>query len=240
MSTSVADFRPTSSTVLETSRGRAVALQTGLLLAAVFGTNAGVPGVIRWVDDAPLVTTTPVNDRTRAFLSIANEVRELRDEICTYGLTRQEVARAVGVDRRSLSGWVSGEIRPSADRLHVLRLLGRLVADIATERPDHVRDVLLVRRSGTALIDRVVVNGATLLRTWRATARPDATVALRAAPGQFREPIWAPAEAALAEGRLTPPTWERTMRPDTAYEMDVDEAGAFHEPEPHPRRRGYR
>lgn len=54
-----------------------------------------------------------------------DEVRELRAEIQRGGgLSRQQIAQLVGVDRRSLSAWASGETAPSSvhlDRLRTLR-----------------------------------------------------------------------------------------------------------------------
>lgn len=232
------DVRPTSSGVAARSGSREVALRAGLLPGVVFGTNAGIPGRVRWVQHLPLITTTPAFERTTAIGSVVDEVRDLRDEICAHGLTKQNVARAVGVDRRSLSGWVSGQIRPSPDRVRVLRTLARLVADIAVEHPGRVREVLLDRRSGIALIDRVARDGQRLLRTWRAASWPEPKVSLR--PIRSAEPIWAAAARALADGTLTPPTWARIVRPAATYEMDLEEASAFEEPEPELRRRSYR
>ncbi len=239
MTAAPVDVRPTSSSVASRS-GRVVALRAGLLPGTVFGTNAGIPNVMGWADHLPPITTTPAIERSTQIPGIADEVRDLRDEVCAHGLTRQDVARAVGVDRRSLSGWVSGEIRPSAERVRALRSLARLVADIAVERPDRVRDVLLTRRSGRAFIDRVADEGARLLQTWRASIRPEAKVSVRVRPRGSTEPIWAAAARALLDGRLIPPTWERSIRPAATYEMDLEEASAFEEAEPGVRRRGYR
>jgi hypothetical protein len=54
------------------------------------------------------------------------------------------------------------------------------------------------------------------------------------------EPMWAAAARALAGGRLTRPTWERTVRDPEVYEMDLQEAAVFDEEEPERGRRGYR
>lgn len=240
MTAAPVDVRPTSSSVPSQSTERVVALRAGLLPGAVFGTNAGIPDVRRWVDHLPLITTTPAIERSARIPGIAEEVRGLRDEVCAHGLTRGDVARAVGVDRRSLSGWVSGEIRPSADRVRVLRALARLVTDIAVERPGRVRDVLLARGSGMALVDRIADEGARLLQTWRASVRPEAKALVQVRPHGSTEPMWAAAARALVDGTLTPPTWERSVWSAATYEMDLEEASAFEEAEPVVRRRGYR
>src|SRR5207237_5048237 len=85
----------------------------------------------------------------------AAEVRALRDRITAHGLSRQDVARAAGVDRRSLSGWAKGDIRPGAERLEVLRTLSALANAIDAERPGRARELLLARRGRVALIDQV-------------------------------------------------------------------------------------
>jgi transcriptional regulator with XRE-family HTH domain len=71
---------------------------------------------------ARMLTRQPGTDVLRG--TIADEICELRDEIQRKGgLSRSDIAQLVGVDRRSLSGWASGETSPSAvnlDRLHTL------------------------------------------------------------------------------------------------------------------------
>lgn len=230
----------TSSTTGWRSDEGAVALASGLLLGAVFGTGSGVSYIPRWRENVPGITTMPAVRRVTKLLGIADEVRQLRDLICSQGLTRQDIARALGVDRRSLSGWVSGEIRPAPERVVTLAVLAELVVDVDAERPGRARDVLLVRRTGRALLDRVAAEGRSLLVTWRRSVRPEGSVEVgrRAEPAQ--EPIWAAAARALADGQLAPPSWERTVRMPETYEIDLEEATAFQEEEPDRGRRGYR
>ena len=60
--------------------------------------------------------------------SVPHEVRELRDDISRRTrLTRHQIARALGVDRRSLTSWVSGSSFPASERLDRLRHLAALV-----------------------------------------------------------------------------------------------------------------
>jgi hypothetical protein len=153
------DTDRTSSTTEWRSDRESVALASGLLLGAVFGTGSGVLHVSKWRDDVPGITTMPAVQRVSMLLGIADEVRQLRDRICSYGLTRQDIAHALRVDRRSLSGWVSGEIRPTPERLLTLNVLAELVADVDAERPGRARDVLLARRTGRALLERVATEG---------------------------------------------------------------------------------
>lgn len=59
----------------------------------------------------------------------ARIVRGLRDEIRrATGLTRQDMAAIIGVDRRSLTGWANGSIDPLDENLNRLRRLARLVS----------------------------------------------------------------------------------------------------------------
>lgn len=230
----------TAGSASSSGSGARAALFAGPLPSMAFGTTSGVRRVVQWTEQLELITTTPAVGPSAAPMSVTDEVRRLRDQICSHGLTRQDVARAIGVDRRSLSAWVSGEMRPAPERLGALHLLARLVRLISSEQPGRVRDIMVARRSGTALIDRVASEGAHVLETWRAATRPEATVTLGSASECTREPIWAAASRAAAEGRLRPPTWERTVRPASTYEMDLKEASVLAEPETKVRRRGYK
>lgn len=230
----------TTSTVEYKGADTPVALQTGLLLDSVFGTNAGVRRIHRWDETAGFVTTAPASKRVTRLLGLHEEVRDLRDRICALGLTRQDIARAIGVDRRSLSGWVSGEIRPAAERVELLGVLMQLVIDIDAERPGRARDVMIARQSGRALLDRIATESGSILDAWRASIRPEAAVTVTRRRPPSGQPLWAAAARALAEGRLTAPTSERKVRPAATYEVEPADAAAFEEAEPERSRRGYR
>lgn len=212
---------------------------SGLLADAVFGTNAGV--AMRTLhSDVFGVTTVALSDPRPAAGGVADEVRSLRDAICGAGVSRQALARLLGVDRRSLSGWARGEIRPGPDRIAGMRALARIVADIDAEYPGRVSDVLSMPRGKFTLLDAVAEGRtrAELWRAWMARAASSVTVTWR---DRQDEPMWAAAARAIAEGRIAVPAWERTVRPETTYEMRPDEeAAAFAEPEYETRRRGYR
>jgi transcriptional regulator with XRE-family HTH domain len=218
-----------------------VTVATGLLVDADFGTNAGI-STNRHVRPVGFVVT----GIPRAVISAlsaddsAAEVRTLRDRIIAYGFSKQEIARAVGVDRRSLSGYSSGEIRPARERLELLRILADLADAVAVERPGRVRDLLLSRRGRLSLVDQLVTTGRSILATWRVwVARSEAIVSVTPRVLQA-EPLWAAAARALSEGRLTIPPRGHTVRPESTYEMDLEEATAFAEPSYESRRRGYR
>ncbi len=227
---------PTTSTTSAAMPARE-AVATGLLLEAVFGTNGGV-AMRSLRGDVFGITTVPVGRPDPMAQAAASEVHQIRDQARATGLTRQVLAMLLGVDRRSLSGWASGEIRPTAERLAVLRSVARVLTEIQAAYPGRAGEVLGVQRGSTTLLD-AVVSGTTRLDQWRAwLARSTPSVNVMRRPQQG-EPIWTAAAKALAEGRLSSPTLERTLRPESTYEMHPDrDAAAFAEPEYESGRRG--
>lgn len=217
---------------------RCNSLRTGVLLESVFGTSAGIPPAICL--DSELVTTAPGVRVTTVLLGVAEEMRSLRDRISSRGLTRQDIARAIGVDRRSLSGWVRGEIRPTEDRVDKLRLLARLVTDIDAERPGRARWLLLNERQGQPLLDRVGSAGPAILATWRSAVPNDYTTRVNVRTEGGEHPLWERAAEALATGALPAPSNTRTIRRPETYEMDLGEATEFDEQAPRSRRKSYR
>jgi transcriptional regulator with XRE-family HTH domain len=235
--TPIQDRSQTTSALTERVSPVEVNLAMGLLVDADFGTSAGV--LMPWrfrpvgfaVTSVPAIARPPEEDP-------ASEVRELRSRILANGLSKQEIARAIGVDRRSLSGYAKGDIRPSRDRLKLLRTLADLTEAISLEHPGRVRDVLLTRRGRLALIDQLVGTGRSILQTWRTwVARSEAAVTVTQRH-QNAEPVWAAAARALAAGRLQVPPRGYTVRPDSTYQMDLVEATAFAESDYNSRRRG--
>ncbi len=218
-----------------------VAVATGLVSDLDFGTTAGTSSLRRLRPIVFFVTAIPRTVPARPEQEdVAPVVRSLRDRIASHRLSRQDIARAIGVDRRSLSGYASGEIRPTAERLSLLRAVADLAEAISQECPGRVRDVFLTRRGRLALIDQIEALGPTALTTWRGwLARSEAVVVVsaRATPSQ---PIWAAAAQALREGRLAAPHRPHVVRPESTYEMDLGEAAAFVEPEYKSGRRGNR
>jgi transcriptional regulator with XRE-family HTH domain len=236
--TPVLDQRQTSSGVASRPHRGMVDLSVGLLVGSVFGTNAGVR-TVRFAPIASRLTTGPVVQMDTFLVhDPAANVRRMRDQISARGLSRHDIARAVGVDRRSLSGWASGEIRPTPERLRLLTILAELVDTIDAERPGRARDILLSRRGRVALVDQITTSGQAILHDWRLwLARQESSVSVtrRSAP---MEPIWAAAARALAEGGLSKPDRAHTVRPESTYEMEPTEATAFTEREYESQRRG--
>jgi transcriptional regulator with XRE-family HTH domain len=236
--TTILDQPETTSTLAGSVATTEIGVATGLLVGPDFGTSTGVVAPRR-LRPVGVVTGGAVIERVRSE-DPAAEVRALRDRIGGLGLSRQEIARAIGVDRRSLSGFAKGDIRPSRERLEMLRTFADLTDAVAVECPGRVRETLLTRRGRLALIDQVTTSGRSILATWRAwVARSETavTVAPRAARA---EPVWAMASRALMEGRLGVPPRAHTVRSEATYETDLGEAAAFAEPEYRSRRRGYR
>jgi transcriptional regulator with XRE-family HTH domain len=239
--TTILDQPSTTSAVVGSFVHADIALATGLLVDPDFGTNTGIAMARRLRSVAVVMTGVPGPPLTDlAGDDPAAEVRALRDRIAAQGLSKQEIARAIGVDRRSLSGYAKGDIRPSSRRLGLLHTLADLVEAISTERPGRVRDLLLSRRGRVALVDQLGTAGRSILRTWPAwVARTEATVTVTPRVA-LAEPVWAAAARAVAGGRLGVPRRAHTVRPESTYEMDLDEAMAFSEPEYKSRRRDYR
>lgn len=173
--------------------------------------------------------------------SVTNEVRSLQDEIRERsGLTRQQIARALDIDRRSLSAWASGETRPTLKRLDALRFLGALVRDLDIRHPGRAQELLLAKHGDDDALSAIQIGRFDLAERLATSAegRPSVSIARIA---RDRTPLYSAAAQALAEGRLSTPEPNRTVRDETAYEMDLSDAAFFEEQtSPQPRRRGYR
>lgn len=215
---------------------------TGVLVPCFVGTNAGfrstydMSGTVSMIVTAghALVAAPP---RT----STAEEVSSARDELVRRGLTRQQIAGALGVDRRSLSGWVAGEIRPTPERVVALRALVGVVAAIDAAYPGRAGEILTQQRGGSDLLGQLARGRTDVLERWEQWAsRPAArvTVTRRRAEG---EPVWAAAAEAKLAGRLGRLERARTVRAASQDEMDSDKAATFAEsPTEQPRRGSYR
>lgn len=164
-----------------------------------------------------------------AATGVAGEIAALRDEISRRAhLGRADLARALDVDRRSLSGWASGQIRPARGRVEALRLLARTVREIDAEMPGRARDVLLARRVGGDLLDLLAQGRHDLVAQWRRlpVARP-----APATSGPRRRPMYAAALDAVREQQPRRVTRRGTVRDDSVYEVDPAEAAMFRDTE---------
>lgn len=239
----VVDPDPTTTTSgVLAGRGRQLVLTTGLLASTVLGTHAGLPHLHDLRTDVLEMTGGRAVHARSLEGAVADEIRTARDRLRRLGLGRRQIARGLGVDRRSLSGWATGQIRPTPERLEALRTLVAVAMAIDAERPGRVPEIMLHRRGDSDLLDQLTRGRIQVFEDWRNwTAQPaaTATVTARALVGA-PEPIWAAAARAVAEGRLQPLERRPTVRADETYEMDLAAAEDFVEgPEGRPTRRGY-
>lgn len=125
-----------TSSFIDAAATLALSAAVGWLAAALRPPGAGMggmgvavaaTGMLAWPTHAdPACGTGGFLDVLRR--TVADEVRGLRDEIQrSGGLSRSDIAQLVGVDRRSLSGWVSGKTSPSTINLNRLRTLAEVV-----------------------------------------------------------------------------------------------------------------
>ncbi len=174
---------------------------------------------------------------------VREEVQRLRDEIVRRTrLTRQQIARALGVDRRSLSSWVNGTSVPAPERLERLRYLSATVREIDALRPGQVTEVLLALRRGGDILDLIAHGSFDRVRNWQ-TLEPGHTIVHIAnrQPERNREPLYSAALAAFLEGRLRVPPRARTIRDSAEYEQDLQQADLlFQDDTQGPRRGRYR
>lgn len=173
--------------------------------------------------------------------SPAEEVARLRDRaIEAAGVTKQDVARAMGVDRRSLSGFVAGEIRPSAQRLHALQVLAESAEKAAARFGVRAREVLAHEEHGQSVLDLIAAGRVSLTGEIAAAAADlglvhQGVVAVRRRPAG-REPLYLRARELWAD-RVDKPTAGGTVRDLAMYEQDLSRAAPAPVSSPRPRRK---
>ena len=186
--------------------------------------------------------TSTDNGITYIFLSESSseQVRRLRDEISRRTrLTRQQIARALGVDRRSLTSWANGSSVPGPDRLERLQFLSALVREIDAIKPGRATEVMLARRRGHDLLDLVADGRFADAQNWQnlSPGVPSVRVVTRST-GARRPPLYAAALEAYLNGQLHTPPRARTVREEGDYEQDLDQAESVFPDEPLSTRRG--
>lgn len=163
---------------------------------------------------------------------LAEEVTRLRDQIVEVaGLTRQEIAYAIGVDRRSLSGFAKGDIRPTPSRLESLRLLAKVAQYASSRWGERSRQMLLSARHGQTPLELVAAGDTSVFSVLDGIDAADAAVSTRSVR-TTGQPLYL---AARNRGHAV----ERVgvLRDEGVYEQDLGEASSFDEP-PVERRRG--
>ncbi len=179
-------------------------------------------------------TAWPISTESPASF-LAEEVVRLRDQIIeASGLTRQEIAAAIGVDRRSLSGFATGEIRPTPSRLESLRLLARVAVYASARWGERARDVLVTSHEGLTPLERVAAGDRAVFVALESlgNAGSRTTIERRSLRSQ---PLYE-----LVRAMPTQPSRARTLRDENEYTQDLAEAPAFHEDELPARRRRIR
>lgn len=208
---------------------------------AVFGTTTAITSTRPSVS-ATITAEVPSEPDLEA--TTASEVRRLRDAICGVdGLTRIELARALNVDRRSLSGWASGEIRPTPERLADLRFVARVVDDIRSTHQGRVRDLMVGEGPHGSVIAALADGKLREPSSWRLFGPGVGRRAAAAVASHDRTepPLHAAALAAYLAGELVTPARSTTVRDSSIYWIEPEEAEIFYADEPitRPRRRPY-
>ena len=191
----------------------------------VDGDAGFTPWVMHWMPISP---------------SHAVEVERLRDLISDHiGLTRQEIARAIGVDRRSLSGFVSGEIRPTETRMAALRALAVTATWSFAQFGELARDVFRSSDDGSMLLAQIADGRIDIRSEVRESAARiglarEFVVTTRTR--RTRRPLYLDAAAIWSEeSRL--PERRGTPRDASVYEQDLSQAPDGVAPPKRPRRR---
>lgn len=103
--------------------------------------------------------------------SPAAEVRRLRDSIqLGSNLSRGEIAAITGVDRRSLSGWITGETVPTEVNFSRLRALGHLVRKLNARDITDLHSVM--RDADTAEVVTAAIRAGEVERALNAVCGP--------------------------------------------------------------------
>lgn len=170
----------------------------------------------------------------------AEEVARLRDRILeATGLSRQDIASGIGVDRRSLSGFTTGEIRPTEVRLRALQVLADAAEWAAARYGARAKDVLradtgrgraldLIAEGQTSVVSEMeeAAMALGLVRRGSVSVRPRKTK---------REPLYLKAREAWTD-RVDKPVAGGRVQDPAVYEQDLSQA----KPAPRPTRAGRR
>ena len=157
----------------------------------------------------------------------SSEIARLRDRIISLtGLTKQEIAQAIGVDRRSLYGFATGKIRPADDRIIALQALADTAEWSSRQFGEHARRFLRgVDPESSPL--RLIAEGKTDIRSELLNAAAqdgwDSAAPVGIRHRNVTEPLYIKA-AAVWSGKGSLPTRRGTPRSDAVYEQDLSRA----------------
>lgn len=205
-----------------------------------FGTSDHVGFAVQCLVDPDEGMTTWLDAAQARVKAVSAEVKELRDRVSSLiGLTRQEIARAIGVDRRSLSGFVTGEIRPTEDRIAALRVLAETAAWSARQFGDRAREVLRGQDPEASPLKLIAEGRVDIRRELKAAAEQAGlgiTTPVTVQERQTKEPLYIRASAEWTDkGHL--PTREGVPRDSAQYEQDLSNAASGVPQATRPRRR---
>lgn len=172
---------------------------------------------------------------------VREDVQRLRDDVARRTrLTREQIARAIGVDRRSLSAWVKGVTTPGIDKLERLQLLADVVRDIDATEPGRATEVLLSRSGSKDLLDHIATGHLSRAQDWKVFQGTAPSVTFQHRPPKKRA-LHQRALDAYLRGELHQIGRASTLRPESDYEQDLAQAERLMPDEPIRRsRRGYR
>lgn len=172
--------------------------------------------------------------------SAAADVAQLRDRVIgAAGLSKQEIARGIGVDRRSLSGFVTGEIHPSRLRVRALEVLAESAEWAAMRFGIRARDVLREDAGEGAPLDLIASGRTTVVSEMQRAAealglvRRGAVAVSRRTTS--REPLYLKARETWSN-RLDRPAAGGQVRSPAVYEQDLSNASESR-PSGRPRRK---
>ena len=155
----------------------------------------------------------------------AEEIARLRDRIIdAAGLSKQDIARGMGVDRRSLSGFVAGEIRPSAVRIRALGVLAESAEWAAARHGIRAKDIHRENSGEGAPLDLIALGRSSVIDQMERAAEALGLVRRGAVITRTRtlkrEALYVKAREAWSD-RLDKPTAGGQVRDPATYEQDL-------------------
>lgn len=177
-----------------------------------------------------LSTISAINYPQMVHFVDSHRVTLLQNEIHDRGgLSRDQIARGVGVSRRSLHSWASGATNPPPERLGYLEVLADVVRDINhAQLPGGVHSVINADAGGH-LLDAIATGRISAANQWRtflnAEMSPPAAVRIwRRDSANTRRPLHEAALQAYLRGELPAQKRSPTLRPESVYEQDLSRA----------------
>lgn len=210
--------------------------------SAAWSSTSDHIGIVKtWVVVMPTVATPWSVPFQSPAPTAAEQVARLRDRVIdAAGLTKQDIARGIGVDRRSLSGFVTGEIRPSPLRVSALEVLADSAEWAARRFGVRAKDVLQEDAGEGAPLDLIAAGRTSVVNEMERAAevlglvRRGAVSLRRRSPN--REPLYLKAREVWSAW-LDKPTVGGQVRDPTVYEQNLADAVKSRPSNDRPRRK---